>query len=404
MRHLLVPVFLTAVLAGCASSPEVTDNGDEVAAPEISHSADISIEWRNELGTGPGTRYTRLRPAVAGDTVYMADVSGKVFALDLQDGSEHWNVDLEQPVTGGVSEDAGQLFVATVDGFIHCLNAEDGSEQWVSRLTSESVAPAGFDAGRIFVHTVDGRVTAFERSNGRQAWSYETAMPVLTVRGTATPLVLDQLVITGFSTGKLVALDKALGVPRWDVRLASPDGRSELERLVDVDGSAINDDALVYAASYHGKLAAVDMSGQTRWEEDGSTYTSPAMGLGNLYLTLDDDSIQAYDQVTGAKVWNQKALKGRGLSQVVSYGRWLMVTDAEGYVYALNQVDGELAASKVLRPKPLHVNYPNQTEGANWKALRGRDLGIRSPLVSTDKGLLVYTNAGELLLLNIEDN
>ncbi|WP_430459574.1 outer membrane protein assembly factor BamB [Thalassolituus sp. LLYu03] len=402
MRHLLVPVLLTAFLAGCASSPESTDSGDEGSLPALNRQTDISIEWRTSLGTGPGGRYTRLRPDVADGVVYMADVTGHVAALALDGGDEAWSIDLGLPVTGGVSEDNGQLFVATMDGLLHCLNASNGEEIWASQMTSESVAPVGLDRSRVFVHTVDGRVTAFERSNGRQAWSYETAMPVLTVRGTATPLVLDQLVITGFSTGKLVALDKVLGVPRWDVRLAIPDGRSELERLVDVDGSAMEDSGVVYAASYHGKLAAVDLSGQTRWEEDGSTYTSPAMGLGNLYLTLDDDTVQAFDQISGAKVWTQKGLKGRRLSQVVAYGRWLLATDGEGYLHVMNQVDGDLVGRKLLRPNPLHVNYPNQTEGANWKALRGRDLGVRSPVVTTDNGVLVYTNAGELMLLSIE--
>ena len=402
MRYLLVPVLLTAFLAGCASSPESSDNGDEGGLPALNRQTDISIEWRDNLGTGPGSRYARLRPDVHDGMVYMADTGGSVVALTLADGDEVWSNDLELSITGGVTEDNGQVFAATIDGFLHCLNAADGEEIWTAKMTSESVSPVGVDSGRVFVHTVDGRVTAFERSNGRQAWSYETAMPVLTVRGTATPLVLDQLVITGFSTGKLVALDKALGIPRWEARLATPDGRSELERLVDVDGSAIADNNLVYGASYHGKLAAVTLNGETRWEEDGSTYTSPAMGLGNLYLTLDDDSIQAYDQMSGAKVWTQKGLKGRGLSQVVAYGRWLLATDAEGYLHVLNQVDGDLVGRKLLRPQPLHVNYPNQTEGANWRALRGRDLGIRSPMVVTDEGVLVYTNAGELMLLTIE--
>ena len=49
------------------------------------------------------------------------------------------------------------------------------------------------DSERAFVHSVDGRVTAIELADGKQAWSYESAMPVLTVRGTSTPLVLEQL-------------------------------------------------------------------------------------------------------------------------------------------------------------------------------------------------------------------
>jgi len=403
MRYLLLPVLLGALLAACASKPESepADTG-ESGLPDYNSQTDIDIKWRDKLGTGPVKAYTRLRPLVLDSIVYAADPSGTVYALDLKDGDTRWSVTLDTPVSGGVAGDNGQIFVATFDGFLHCLSAENGEEIWRSRLTSEAVSPAGLDDGRVFVQTVDGRVSAYERSNGRQAWSYENAMPVLTVRGTGTPVVQDRFVITGFATGKVLALDKALGVPRWEARLAIPDGRSELERLVDVDGTPAEDGNILYAASYHGKLAAVTPNGETRWEEDGSTYTSPALGLGNVYLTLDDGTVQAYDMMSGAKVWTQKGLRAMKPGQVTAYDTWLLAADSEGYLHVMNQVNGELVGRILLRPRPLHVSYPNQTEGTNWKALRGVDLGIRSPLVATSEGVLVYTNAGELLLIDIE--
>jgi len=138
MRLSPVVVLLSALLAvqlsGCASQPanqaEAADAADETGLPDYNDETDISIEWRKQLGVGAGTAYTRLRPVVSGDTVFMADTSGEVYALDLADGSEQWNVDLEQPVTAGVAQDNGQLFVATRDGFLHCLNSADGSEIW----------------------------------------------------------------------------------------------------------------------------------------------------------------------------------------------------------------------------------------------------------------------------------
>ena len=214
--------------------------------------------------------------------------------------------------------------------------------------------------------------------------------------------MLEQLVVTGFATGKVVALDKALGIPRWNVRLASPDGRSELERLVDVDGAPIWDNGILYAAAYHGKIAAISQMGETIWEEDGSSYTSPELALGSLYLTLEDDSIQSYDMVNGAKAWKQTALTGREVGQVTAIGTQLAVADGEGYVHTMSQVDGHITGRILLRPRPIHMSFPNQGEATNWRALRGKDFGIRSTLVATDAGLLVYTNTGELLLLNVE--
>ena len=395
-------MVIPALLVGCSSSPEKEEIAEQGLLPEIETQAELTVSWRKTLGKGPGSVYARLRPVVSGGQIFAAESSGSLYALDLEDGAENWKIELEQVITSGVTLDGDQLFVASRDGILHCLSAQDGSSIWQAVLSSESIAPVGLDDGRVFVHTIDGRVSAFERTDGKQAWSYENAMPVLTVRGTGTPLVLDDFVITGFATGKVVALDKTLGIPRWDKRLAVPDGRSELERLVDVDATPIWDDGRIYATSYHGKLASLSLNGETEWEEEGSAYTSPALALGSLYLALDDDSIQAYDQRNGASQWLQTALRQRRLGQVTAYGNYLAAADAEGYIHLLRQVDGELVGRIHMRPKPLHVNYPAQGEATNWRLLRGRDFGIRSPLVATDKGLLVYTNAGELALVDIE--
>lgn len=397
-------LFCSVLLSACSSTPaKEQDDSEEVAGlPEFTEQVELDTRWRQTLGKGPGSVFNRLYVAEQGGVVYAADAAGDVYSLDLEDGSQNWKITLDQPIISGVTLAGEQLFVVTKDGLLHCLSIADGEPIWQAVLSSESISPVGYDAGRVFVHTIDGRVTAFERADGRQAWSYENAMPVLTVRGTSSPLVLDNLVITGFATGKVVALDKVLGIPRWDKRLATPDGRSELERLVDIDGTPVWEDGRIYASSYHGKLASLNIQGETEWEEEGSAYTSPVLALGNIYLTLDDSSIQAYDQRNGAVQWQQRALAQRGLGQVSAIGNHLLVADDEGYLHVLRQVDGELVGRLLMRPKPLHISYPNQSEMTNWRLLRGRDFGIRSHLVNTREGVLVYTNAGDLALVTLE--
>ena len=397
LRHWFKSLLITACAAALAACASTNDR----VLPDVSGEAKPDVVWRINLGEGPGVTYTRLKAAVDGDTVYAADTGGTVTAVELASGDRLWTKDLEQPILGGVSFSDNQLFVSLREGTLVALSAEDGSEQWRAMLPSEAVAQAAADDQRVFIQTVDGRVTALERENGAQAWSYEAGMPVLSVRGTGTPLITDRLVITGYATGKLVALDKVLGIPRWDIRLGVPDGRSELERLVDVDGSPVSDGRIIFAAAYHGNVAAVSEMGETIWQEEGSTYTSPELALGSVYLTLDDDSIQSYDMMTGAKAWLQTELMGRGLGQVTATGTYLAVGDEEGYVHFISQVDGGIEGRIMLRPRPLHINYPHQPEATNWRLSRGRDFGIRSNMLDTDEGLLVYTNAGDLALIEL---
>merc|ERR1711879_547494 len=362
---------------------------------------DIAIQWQTRIGGGNGKLFSRLTMVVDGDTVFAVDPEGGVSALNVQNGSVKWQKTLDSRITAGISVSDQHLYVATRAGQLLSLSRDDGETIWSSGLTSEAVAQAGLDDRQVYVHTVDGRVTAYDMENGEQKWSYEAALPVLTVRGTGTPRVKDELVITGFANGKVIALDRRLGIPRWEKRLAIPEGRSELERLVDIDGTVLMDDQLLYAASYHGKLAAITPRGDTRWEEDGSSYFSPVMGLGNLYLTLDDSLVRAYDMASGSKVWLQDALEGRELGAPVAYESFLAVTDGDGYFYLMNQVDGSLVGKRLLRPNALHVSIPNQSEATNWRRMRGKVFGSRNPLIATEAGLLAYTNDGSVLLLSV---
>ncbi|WP_369857463.1 outer membrane protein assembly factor BamB [Candidatus Thalassolituus haligoni] len=394
-----VGALLAALLIGaCSSQPQPP-------AENISSlgRSGLDIVWRNSIGDGPGSQYSRLQPVANGNVLYVADTSGSVWSLDLDSGRERWHQTLDMPVSAGLTLAGDNLLLVTVDGVLHSISAQQGEPVWQAQLSSEAVAAAGVDDSSVYVHTIDGRVSAFDLLSGEQRWSYETAMPILSVRGTAAPVVSGELVILGLANGKVIALDKRLGIPRWDVRLATPEGRSELERLVDADGTVVVDNKLIYAASYHGKVAAITITGETRWEEDGSSYTSPALSLGNVYLTLDDSRIQAFDVYGGDPVWTQSGLQGRQLGAVEAYRNNLVVTDSEGFLYLLSQVDGTLLARLSLVPNALHVSYPNQSEATRWRQLHGRDFGVRSPVLITEKGIVVYTNAGDVMLVTVAE-
>jgi len=407
LRHVLLVIVSLFMLA--CSSQEIKNDSEEPEevgpAPllDIDETVDVDVVWRRNLGSGIGKLNIRLKPAVSGDVVFMADYNGELSALELSSGDEIWSRSFDQKISGGVVVFGRDVYIATQDGILHSIEKSNGDINWSQPLSSESIAPVVADAQQVYIRTIDGHMTAFNRKTGKQNWTYEAVLPVLTVHGTAAPVLMHNLVISGFANGKLIALDRELGIPRWNKRLAIPEGRSELERLVDLDGTPIVEDGIVYATAYHGKLAAIGFDGKTRWETELSSYFGPTLGLGNLYITREDDHVQAYDQLNGASVWSQGSLQGRFLTQPVKHGRYLVVADFEGYVHVLSQVDGEVLGRLNVRPKPLHMTLPNQPEMHNWRPLRGKDFGIRSVMQSTSEGLLAYTNTGELLLIQLEN-
>jgi outer membrane protein assembly factor BamB len=408
MMPKVIAVILTSLFLLACSSQDIKSEAMDVKVESgpaelisFDETVNVDVAWRRSLGKGSGAKNIRLSPMQSGENVYAADYNGQLWALELASGARVWSQKFDQNITSGVVVAENDLYIATQDGLLHSIAKSNGEIQWSQPLSSESIAPVVVDDTQVYIRTIDGHLTAFDRRSGKQNWTYEAALPVLTVHGTGSPVLLQNLVITGFSNGKLVAVDRELGIPRWNKRLAIPQGRSELERLVDLDGTPLVDRGIVYATAYHGKLAAIGSDGKTQWETELSSYFGPALGLGNLYVTRDDDHVQAYDQINGASVWSQSALQGRFLNQPVEYENYIVVADFEGYVHVLAQVDGEMLGRLSVRPKPLHMTLPNQPEMNNWRPLRGKDFGIRSVMQSTSKGLLAYTNAGELLLLQL---
>ncbi len=413
MRAFLVAGWLCFVLllGACASKP--TQHEQQFGKPEKNQTSSqlpsydkqvrLTQTWQVVLGKGPVRNYTDLSAAIADDVLYMADVEGGLYAIELASGAVLWQQTLEHSVSAGVSLYDDELVLVTDDGVLRVFDVETGKAGQQIALPSAAVAPVAIDDDAYYVRTVDGQINAYKRSDGGFLWNYSSALPVLTLRGTGKPVVYQNLLLSGLDNGKLIALDKKLGVLRWAYRLSSPDGRSELERLVDVDGTPLIQDKVVFAVGYQGQVAALTPLGRPLWEKKASSYHHLESALENLYLSLASGEIKAIDRFSGQTIWQQNALAKRSLTQPVVYKNYLLNADAEGYVHVLKLLDGKLVGRKNIRPRPLHITYPNRSDAARWRPIRNIDFGIRAPLVATDKGVLVYTNAGALILLNVEE-
>jgi outer membrane protein assembly factor BamB len=202
-------------------------------------------------------------------------------------------------------------------------------------------------------------VVGFDASTGNRRWIYESTPAVLTLRGTSAPLVTNHLAIAGLSTGKVVALDTSNGVPVWEQRVAIPQGRSELDRVVDIDGGLLLSGNTIYVASYQGRVAGLDLeSGRILWQRDASSYSGVAQGFGSVYLSLANGSVEGVDERTTTGLWTNDQLARRQLGSPEVYSSYVAVGDFEGYLHLLSQVDGRFVGreridSDGLRARPL---------------------------------------------------
>ena len=125
----------------------------------------------------------------------------------------------------------GLVVAGASHGDIVALDAATGEQKWKTRINSEILSAPAIGKGVVLVRAVDGRVVALRATDGSEIWSAEQQVPRLSLRGTANPLIVGDMAMSGFDNGRVLALTLADGGPVWDVSVAPPSGRSEIDRL-----------------------------------------------------------------------------------------------------------------------------------------------------------------------------
>ncbi|MCE2423551.1 MAG: outer membrane protein assembly factor BamB [Pseudomonadales bacterium] len=341
--------------------------GQPTPLEDFEAEAVIDLQWRSKVGRGLGRKSLRLVPTVIADRVFAADGYGRVVAFDRFSGTSVWSASVGKPdgipfyrfwdrrdpsfVTGGVGAGEGTVLLGTMRGEVIALDAADGSELWRRKMSSEVLsAPVGGD-GVVMAQTSDGRLVALEADDGSTRWAFDNQVPLLTLRGTATPVIGPGLVFAGFGDGSIKAVVTETGAPIWEHRVMLPEGRTELERLVDVDGTPllVAERGALYAVSYQGRLKALRVQdGNLLWEMPASSFLDLAAGYGQVYFVSDDDIVTAVQQGSATVAWTQEALKNRKLTSPVAFGNYVLVGDEEGYLHVLAQSDGRFVARRKL--------------------------------------------------------
>jgi outer membrane protein assembly factor BamB len=259
------------------------------------------------------------------------------------------------------------------------LDAKTGETLWTSEVSGEVLAAPQGNGRVVVAQTYDGKLYGFDYESGERLWRYDSNVPVLTIRGTSTPILDGSVVYAGFASGRVVAFEALDGTVRWEARVAIPQGRSEIERIVDVDGTMALAGTELYVASYQGRVAALDTrTGRKIWQRNVSSFYGVSQGFGNVYIAEETGTVTAFLRNGQGVRWEQPALAWRGLSKPVPVSSYLAVEDYEGYLHLLSQVDGEFLAR--VRP--------------------GND-GARADMLADGTVLYVYTNGGKLIAYDI---
>ena len=351
---------LAALLAACSKDKDVEP---PKALVSLSPRLDVRRVW--DIGVGGKDRRLRLAlaPAIVDGRAYVAGSGGDVYALDAKTGKVLWHVATKVPLSAGPGAGGGLVVAGSTDGQVVALDAETGAKKWQVRTSGEVLAAPAIGQAAAIVRTVDGRVRALGLADGKELWINEQTVPRLSLRGTAPPVLAGDAVVCGFDDGRVVAYAVGNGDRLWDAPVSSSRGKTEIERLVDIDGAVRVSGRDVYAVGFQGKLAMLALdSGQVWWSRDLSSYRGLALGDEALYVSTADGHVEALQRRDGTTIWSNDALLRRGLSAPALDGDAVVVADFEGYLHWLDRGTGALLA-RVHPKKGTVTNAPVAVDG-----------------------------------------
>lgn len=318
-----------------------------------------SIAWSTDTG-GSDDDYNNLAAWIQGDNVVAIDSEGKVNSYNIKSGKRQWEVALKVPVATGVGGGDGLIIIGTKKGELLALDETNGSLLWEAKLSSEVLAPAKVNLGVVVASTADGRMTGLSVTDGQVLWNYQRAVPLLSLRGASAPVIADDKVISGYANGKLIALSILDGKVMWEKSIAVPRGRTELDRLVDIDADPVVVDNTVYVVSYHGRIAALSLNdGSILWAREMSSRSGLDVAANDaVYVSDDMSNVWALQDGSGDALWRQTRLLRRQLTAPVVVGDNVIVGDFEGYVHWISRQDGRFTArvkvtDSAIRSKPV---------------------------------------------------
>lgn len=346
MLNKLLLVLAVLALAACGTSDPKKLAMKPADLVKFEATAKLKKVWSKDTGSGLDKRYARLIPAIDSDNViYTIDVDGDVSARDALSGKRLWKNDIDDTdVSGGISVNNTSVFFGAYSGEVFALSKTDGEIQWQTQLSSEIAAAPASNSDVVAVSTIDGRVYVLDANTGEQRWRYDQAVPILTLRGTSSPVLTPTQVIVGFDSGQILSFAIADGSMQWEVRGSRPKGRTELERIVDIDGTPVVDGGYVYAASFQGNVLAISRAaGRMLWNQEVSTANNLAVAGGKVFVATEDSRVIAFNSITGEIDWDNFELKRRDIGAPQVIGDYVAVIDKDGYLHLLRQSDGAFA-------------------------------------------------------------
>ena len=158
-------------LGGAApSSPVIGENG--VYAGSFASTIEFVQSNGNHDVVATTNNWIWGSPILDGDTLFYADLNGKVFSLDIASGNQNWEAVQSDAIVASLLLAGDQLYVATEAGNLIALD-RDGKTVWEKPVGGKiySTPVASGDLILVAPYQAEFSLAAYD-AQGKQAWTF----------------------------------------------------------------------------------------------------------------------------------------------------------------------------------------------------------------------------------------
>ena len=342
MKRLSAALVLGSIviaLTACGGNARVRKPA-ELAA--VTNQFDLQPVWSTSVGSSESFNF---HPIVAGDAVYAASHSGNLAKIDLATGNKVWSVSVPERLAIGPGSDGRTTVAVSTKGMVYAYD-DTGKKIWNVSVGSEVLSEPVVAAGIVVVRALDNRFIGLDATTGVRKWTYQRQQSALSLRvGYGMLAIGNEVIVTGFTGGRFGMIAIANGGLIWETPVSFPKGFSEIERLNDVTAKPSMEGEIICAVSYQGRIGCGQArTGNLLWFKDYSSYTGTAQSSEMVFSANEKSHVTAFATKDGTQVWENTQLTYRDVGEPLAVGRVLLLGDAQGYIHAFSQANGELVA------------------------------------------------------------
>ena len=267
-------------------------------APDFEHRPPYRRLWRVTTG-----RLIEFPPVIAYGRLYLANIAGRFYAIDVQTGKIAWKKAFGRITAASPTVGAGVVYQPlmnspeqerkTAPGYMVALDAETGDEKWRFKAGVIESSPLLVD-GVIYFGTFDDNLYALDANTGKKLWSFKTGDDVK-----GGPAIADGTIYFGSYDGKVYAVNARTGKKRWE------------------------------SAAQGGFRGA------------GNFYATPAVAYGRVFIGNTDGKVYAFGAKGGNLLWS-KSTGGYVYSSAALWNKTVFVGSYDKRLYALDAGTGDV--------------------------------------------------------------